>query len=190
MKLEDLGYSKKWIDYGLLTIETLRKQFSEFQKGDRNREHYRYATFVNWLNEKIGFSDLEIKQFIELAVEDSNQLMAGSAIKNLFIHSKISTAQSELIKNVLPEFGPWTNQFIQREELKKRVESENLTEELIKKCIDHREKFKENILIELIIKKSDKIETIAQFAQNGYGKSVRNLANEKLNMLGTEKNKN
>lgn len=184
MNFTDLGYTKKWLDYGLLTEEILNRQYVEFQKGeDLNIEHYRYATFLNWLNLKEYFTDVEIKNYIELALEDKDVLMAGAAVKELFTHSKISRSQFELIKQELPQFGNWTVKLIQREELKKSIENNKLTKDLVKQCINHSKQFNENILIELIIHKTNKMEIIEQFTKVDFGKKIRNLANEKLRSL-------
>ena len=184
MELEDLGYTEKWIDYGLLTEEILSDQLSKFQNDeDQNTEHYRYGTFKHWLSLKNQFTELEIVQFIELALEDSDQLMSGSAVKDLFTHPKISDDQFNLIKTELSKFGDWTVKLIQREELKKKIESEPLTEKLVQWCIDHRQLFNENFLIELIINKADEIEIVDQFNTNDFGKRIRNLANEKIKRI-------
>ncbi len=184
MELEDLGYTKKWVDYGFLTEEILDYQLSEFQKGeDQNCEHYRYGTFKNWINQKSGFTNLEIKQFIELALEDSDLIMAGSAVKDLFTNPKISNHQYDLIKKELSKFGDWTIKLIHREGLKKRLESEPLTNELVHSCIHHLQSFNENFLIELIIDKADRIEMINQFTTSDFGKKIRNLANEKIECI-------
>ncbi|MEL6537672.1 MAG: hypothetical protein AAFQ98_19785, partial [Bacteroidota bacterium] len=94
MKLEELGYTEKWMEYGLLTEEALAQQYADLQNGvDHNTEHYRYGTFMSWLNQKTEFTDAEIEEFIELAMNDSDQLMAGSAVKVLFTHPGITKYQ-------------------------------------------------------------------------------------------------
>jgi hypothetical protein len=184
MKLEDLGYTKKWVDYGLLTEEILADQISEFQEGeDQNLEHYRYGTFKSWLERKGEFTNSEISQFVELALEDSDQLMAGSAVKELFTHPNISDNQFILIKTLLPRFGNWTLKLIQREELKRRIENELLTEGLVRACIDYRQLFNENSLIELIIDKAEGIEILNLFTENDFGKGIRNRALEKIRRI-------
>ncbi len=121
MEIEELGYNHKWIEYGLLTKEILDYQLAEFQKGeDRNTEHYRYGTFRTWLRTKNHFTNREIEQFIELALNDPDQLMAGAAVKDLFTHPNISDEQFDLIKKELSKFGDWTLKLIQREELKRK----------------------------------------------------------------------
>ncbi len=179
-----MGYTEKWVDYGFLTEEILINQFSEFQKGDsKNAEHYRYGTFKYWLDPKNQFTNLEIEQFIELALEDSDQFMAGSALKELFTHPDISDHQFNLIKKELSKFGDWAIKLIQREELKKKIEREPLTKELVQACINHRQVFNENVLIELIIDKANGIEIVHQFTEKEFGQRIRNLANEKIKRI-------
>lgn len=184
MELEDLGYNQKWVEYGLLTEETLTNQLSKFQKdGDQNSEHYRYGAFKSWLDHKTEFTSLEINQFIELALGDADQIMAGSAVKALFTHRNISDNQFNLIKTELPKFGDWTIKLIQREELKKRIEREPLTKGLVQSCINYRQAFKDNVLIELVIDEADEISIVDQFTANDFGKRIKNLANEKIKII-------
>lgn len=184
MKLEDLGYTKKWFDYGLLTEEILANQISECQNGeDQNLEHYRYGSFKNWLLRKGEFTNREISQFVELALEDSDQLMAGSAVKELFTHPNISDTQFIMIKTLLPKFGNWTLKLIQRVELKRRIENEPLTEEIVQCCINYQKQFNENNLIELIIDKAERMEILNLFTANDFGKGIRNRAIEKIRRI-------
>jgi hypothetical protein len=109
--------------------------------------------------------------------------MAGSAVKDLFTHPDISDIQFYSIKKELFKLGDWTIKLIQREELKKRIETEPLTKKLVQSCINHWQIFNENVLIELIIDKADAIEIVAQFTTNDFGKRIRNLANEKIKRI-------
>lgn len=121
MELNALGYTDKWIKYGLLNKTILKTQFEKFQKGDdKNTEHYRYEAFLSWLREKESLTDQEIKNYLELALEDSDKSMAGSAAKELFTSPKIIGSQFDFIKKQLPKFGSWTNKLIKREELKRQ----------------------------------------------------------------------
>ena len=122
MTLETLGYNEKWLEYGLLDKEILKTQLAEFEKGyDVNIEHYRYATFLHWRREKEYFSDLEISHFIELALEDTDKTMSGSAVKELITSSKITNSQFHIIQKEFVKFGDWTEKVIQREILKRNL---------------------------------------------------------------------
>ncbi len=147
-------------------METLTSQLSEFKKD----EHYRYAAFLNWVNQKDQFTDVEIEEYIELALNDPNGLMAGSAVKALFICPQISESQFHLIKQKLPKFGDWTNKLIRREDLKKTIKNEKLTDDILKKCVEYSKEFKENVLIELIINRTDNAVIIEEFTKSDYGK--------------------
>lgn len=119
--MEVLGYTEKWIEYGFLTEEILQNQLAEFEKGeDQNTEHYRYGAFLYWFDQRNAFSDTEVEHYIELALNDPHELMAGSAIKELFTSSKITDTQYDLIKRELPKFGKWTTKLIQKEEIKRK----------------------------------------------------------------------
>jgi hypothetical protein len=72
---------------------------------------------------------------------------------------------------------------IQREELKRRIENELLTEGLVRACIDYRQLFNENSLIELIIDKAEGIEILNLFTENDFGKGIRNRALEKIRRI-------
>lgn len=184
MNLTDLGYSEKWLEYGILDEEILQLQFLEFQKGeDQNTEHYRYATFLNWLKQKDTFSDLEVEHFIALTLVDADKTMAGTALKELFTSSKISPAQFDFIKTKLPLFGDWTIKLINREELKKKINEGTLTKETFYQCVEHAKKFKDNILIELCIEITENTNLLLVLTSPDFGKKISTLANAKLCLI-------
>ncbi len=181
MKLQDLGYTNKWIEYGFIDLEIIKIQLDEFNKGnDLNAEHYRYRTFINWLESKDAFTDIEIENYFKLASEDPDSLMAGSAVKELFISSKITNSQFELIKSKLPELGNWTKKLILRESLKRRILNEKLSKELVDQCIIYKKEFNDSLLIELIIKATNEVEFLIDFTNGDFGKRIKNLAIEKI----------
>jgi hypothetical protein len=191
MDLAKLGYTQKWMEYGFLTEEALNLQLVEFDKGeDPNTEHYRYRTFQNWLASKTNVTDNEIQQFIELSKEDTDAVMAGSAVRELFTSSIISEDQFELIRLKLPAFGDWTRKLILREVLTKRLQKEEITTELFNECFAYKKEFKDNRLMVVIIEQTNNKELLAEFASNGSGKRMRTLAQKKLNKVIREEAKN
>ncbi|OJJ15401.1 hypothetical protein BKI52_38965 [marine bacterium AO1-C] len=123
MGLNDLGYSDKWIEYGFLNDKMLKLQLDEFHLGnDPNPEHYRYKSFLNWLDKREKLLDQEVINFIELALEDSDQTMAGSALKELLTSAKITEKQFQLIKPEFARLGEWATKVIEREVLKRKNE--------------------------------------------------------------------
>lgn len=179
-----LGYTEKWFDYNFLNEETLLSQITEFEKGDeQSTEHYRYASFQNWLEAKESLTNEEIENYIELALNDEDERMGGSAIKALFVSSKISDKQFDLLKVKLPQFGEWTEKLISREVLIRRLKSEELSEDLFNLCYKYKTDFNDNRLLIGIIKKTDNYEYLSMFENMEVGKKMKTLASNKLSKL-------
>ncbi len=186
MNFENLGYTEKWLVYGILNESLLQEQLLEFKKGhDTNTEHYRYGTLLNWITVKNCFTEKEIENFIELALADVDKMMAGSAMKALFTCHKLNELQFEKIKQTLPAFGEWTGSLIQREVLWRRLNEEKLTQELFEECILLGDKS----LLEWIINNSNNIEYISELSENGSSKRIRNLAKVMLKRIRKAANK-
>ena len=184
MDLNDLGYTYKWMQYGLINEDILEQQFIEFEKGeDQNTEHYRYGSFLNWLRQKGSLSDLEIDHYIELALDDPDQLMSGSAVRELFLSKQITENQFLYIKKRLPEFGDWTTKLIRQQELIRRLHNEPLSKEVIEEVLHFSKEYKYNYLLQLIIEIADKEEFLLPFMQNDFGRKIRNQAKERLREL-------
>lgn len=185
-----LGYTKKWIEYSFLNEEILAKQIIEFDKGDRgNAEDFRAASFTEWLEGKKKLTNNEVSNYIELAKDDIDRRMSGAAIKNLFVSSKISDEQFEMIKRKLPQFGEWTKKLVSREVLKRRLNDEELTSELFELCYNYKREFEDNRLLVSIIEKTKDVEFLSLFSELEIGKRIKTLANNKLNQLERAANK-
>lgn len=184
MNLEKLGYTEKWIQYGIINVELLENQLDEYHSsGDHNTEHYRYGAFLNWLKSKKGFTNKEIERYLELASEDSNKLMAGSAVKELFKSTLLTDEQFDQIKINLSQCGEWTNKLIQKETLKRRINKKSLSNELFEGCINYTKHFKDNSLLEWLLKSPIKLEFLHQLKSNDFSKRIRNKAKLNLQMV-------
>lgn len=184
MDILKLGYTKKWIDYNFLTEEILSKQNAEFEKEEgKPAEHYRYTSFVNWLEGKEVLTNEEVNNYIELCTHDKDDRMSGSAIKDIFVSKKISDEQFEIIKLKLPQFGEWTEKLITREVLIRRVNRERMSPSLFKLCYDYKVKFKDNRLLLNIIKQTNDSQCLAFFSELDVGKKLKTLAQNKLKKL-------
>lgn len=176
-----LGYSRKWLEYGILDQKELKIQIKEFEESDdKNTEHYRYGTFINWLQKKDSLTLREIKNYIELAKDDEIETMGGSAIKELFKSPILNEEQYEYIKSRLPEFGKWTKKLISREDLLKEILYKKITFDLFLKCWEHKKKFKENWLIEVILDKTENTEILEFIINSSISKKIKNHAQNKL----------
>ena len=179
-----LGYTEKWFDYSFLDEETLLKQITEFEKEDENKaEDFRLASFKKWLEGKKELTDEEVNDYMELAQNDADERVSGSAMTDLFVSTKISDQQFEVVKNKLPQFGDWTEKIITREVLTKRINGEILTVELFNLCYKYKADFNDNRLLIGIIKKTDSPEFLSMFANMEVGKKIKTLAKNKLNQI-------
>ena len=184
MDILKLGYTKKWIEFNFLTEKTLSKQIVEFEKEEfKNAVPFRYASFKKWLESKQEITNEDVGNYIELAIEDIDDRMSGSAIKDLFVSSKISEEQFEIIKLKLPLFGEWTQKLITREVLLRRVKSERISPELFKLCYDYKVKFKDNRLLINIIKETNDSQCLSFFSELDVGKKLKTLAQNKLKKI-------
>ena len=182
--MERLGYTQKWLEYNFLNKKILTAQLAEFEKADeQNTAHYRYTSFVNWLEGKKKLTDKEVNNYIHLAKEDTDERMAGSAITDLFVSTKISDKQFETIESRLPEFGEWTKKLITREVLIRRVNKEKLTMELFQLCFKYKNEFNDNRLLISIIKQTNDVEFLSLFSEIKIGKKIKTLASNKLNQI-------
>lgn len=99
MDLKLLAYTPKWIEYGFLTQEQYNLQLIEFEKvEDTNKEHYRYRSFIDFIEEKSAFKDDDISHFLELVEMDVDQAMASSALVQLLKSKKLTPSQYMNVK--------------------------------------------------------------------------------------------
>lgn len=182
--LKQLNYHSNWLDFGFLTPELLSLQFENFHQGDdKNTEHFRYGCFLNFIKKHQEFSDLQIEQFIILAQQDDDNLMAGSALKTLFECGKLTSKQYESVKKELVNFGDWAIKLIEQHRLINTLSSNALTIELLKECFDFSKNYQTNILLEIIIDKTSDKDILEKFTTDDFGKKIRNLAKQKLKQL-------
>jgi hypothetical protein len=188
MQLASLGYTDKWIEYNFLDKKTFDLQLKAFEQAeDKNTANFRYRTFINWLQAKSRLSNQEIEHFLELAMEDTDKLMAGNAIKELFTSSVISEGQFKSLTLKLPEFGDWTKKLITREVLGKRLDAEEITKELYQECLQYKKEFKDNRLLIQMIGKTENPDILSDFSNNGSGKRIRTIAEKRLKQINRNK---
>lgn len=179
--LEKLEYTQNWLDFGILSEEFLVKQLAEFEQGeDKNTEHFRYATFSQFIRKHDRFSDLQVQNFIHLVEQDNDNLMAGSALKGFYQCGKLTPSQFESVEQALCNFGSWAEKVIEQNRIMIALDTLPLTADLIQQCIDFKEKYQSNILIQIIIEKTDDKAILERFITLAFGKTIRNLANQKL----------
>ncbi|WP_052600363.1 hypothetical protein [Aureispira sp. CCB-QB1] len=110
-------------------------------------------------------------------------MMGGAAVKDLFLSSILTKDQYEYLKPRFLEFGKWTLKIISRQDLLKKLNSEETTFELFLKCWEHKKQFKENLLIEVILEKTEEIRILEFISNAEISKKIKHRALFKLNQL-------
>lgn len=187
MNLSKLQYHPKWIDFSFISEEEVFHQNQLFDQGeDKNTEHFRYGTFLKWMADRDVFTRQEIEQFVELAMLDPNQTMAGSAVSTLFTSSRLSHEQLTWLKLQLPKFGDWTKKLISREELKRKIKQKPLDASLLEECFKHKKAYNENTLFELRILITEDQAILENLLRRVSSKKIKNLAKNKLRKTSSE----
>ena len=76
-KLRALGYTRAWLDSGVLDDAEVHRQHAAFQiDEDQNPEHWRARTFAAFVDARAGFSDAQLAALVALtdAGPDGNDL--------------------------------------------------------------------------------------------------------------------
>ena len=65
--LKRLGYTREWLDYGIITTEYLIAQHLEIESSeDQNAEHYRCGAFEDFLKSKAALTETDIVNIFKL----------------------------------------------------------------------------------------------------------------------------
>lgn len=170
-----LGYTVKWLDYGLLTPELLSAQIHTFKHAEnKNPEHYRYASFRNYLADKEILTDEELTRYIGLAMTDEDRVIAGAALVDVF-KTQLTQTQFHTLIAQLETLGTWTSTVISRQILLRRLKQEVLTEALFEECFAQGD----NVVQEYLIHLSNR-EQLQILASKGRTKRIRSMALEQL----------
>jgi len=171
-----LGYTVKWLDYGLLTQELLSEQLHAFRSGDdKNTEHYRYGAFRNYLRTKETLTDVEFANYTQVASSDQNQVMAGAALIDLFTKIRLSDDQFDKLIAHLKALGDWPENMINRHTLLRKLKQQKLTDALFRECFEKGD----NVVQEYLVGIADR-EQLQVLALEGRTKKIRSMALEQL----------
>jgi hypothetical protein len=179
IELAKLGYNDRWIDSGILTIEVLNCQLMAFDKNaETNTEHFRYATFLNYLKTRNGLNDLELENYLSITLGDNDQTMAGSATAALFDKVDLTDQQFYRVIVALRSFGDWSEKLIIRHQLLRALRTVGLNVEIFEKCISSGDSVIHKYL--LAIADSTQLQILSV---KGGNKAIRNIAEQKLKHL-------
>jgi len=116
-KLKTLEYNKIWLEDGILTIDLLNIQFNEYLKGtDKNKEHYRYTTFSNYLQSRPFLSDCQLSSLLDAIQIDPDSSLAHAMALDILKTKSLQKLQFEFVeKNLIQLFGNDMLKYIERE---------------------------------------------------------------------------
>lgn len=176
--MEKLGYSQKWLEYGILDKEMFLKQLEDFKDtGHSGFEHYRYGAFIHWLKSRKSATNKEITNYIDLALSDEDQAMGESAIVELLGVSWLESEHFELVKIHAAKLGDWAKKKIKRHELLRDLKDRSLDNDLFNACL----KQQDSIVHEALIEHPDITKEMMKFlSEKGANKAVRNRAIQHL----------
>lgn len=116
-QLSELGYTPRWMEYGVLTSEILALQYAHWKANEDGggAEHYRYASFRNFLHNKTALTDAECEQYAHLATIDGDSVMAGAAMVDILRMPILTEKQFLRLAEELSDYGAWTEKIIVKE---------------------------------------------------------------------------
>jgi len=81
---EPLLFSQKWWDLGIVTSEMVKRFESEYNAGvDRNKEHYRWRAYTDFLKNNSTLSRNTFMELYKLGEKDPDETMGGSMMREL-----------------------------------------------------------------------------------------------------------
>ena len=182
-KLAKLGYTRLWLDYGVLTIEYFLVQEQEFNHSDdKFTEHYRYRAFTDYLSSKSQLSDTEFENYLKLTLADEDPLMAGAAATDLF-RKRIDLTEHQFHKlcKTLGHFGEWTNKVVIRQTLLRKLKQNKMTTDLFRECIENGDSVVHGCILEIADKNQ-----LQELVLKGSNKRIKKIAAKKLKELSNK----
>ncbi len=179
-ELTILGYTSKWIEYGILSLEQLKKDLSEFRQpnSDRSTEHYRYKVLIEYVDSKREFSDDEIDRLLELLVQDTDPAMAHSFVIFDLLKRDVLTDQ---------QFTSFKSHPLAKEadisraysicNLLRSLQRDGLTIKVLDRCIEEGDAKVHKMLLEYT---DLPYKAILALSKSGANKAVCNIAKQRL----------
>lgn len=174
--MANLGYSTLWVEYGILNTDYFQDQENRYvSSDDKNSEHYRYQTLMNYLSAKTQLTDNEFENYLQIVYSDIDPTMAGSAAVSLFSKIELTEFQFEKLCNELCRFGDWTGKIITRQIIFRELGKGILTGKLFNDCLDSND----SVIQEYILDMLDKYQ-LQQLVINGANRTIKSIASNKL----------
>ncbi len=173
-----LHYDPKWLEYGFLDVDLLRKQTEVFHTEEAPRcEHYRYAAFRRVLTSRNSLDEELLARYIELAQRDEDAGMAQAALVDLIMWKGLREAQWEELSR-RPEFAaPYFQKLFQRRRLLAQLDANPLPTDLFEQCLANQDATVQRHLLSKSALTKEQFQTLSE---QGATRAIRNLANDQL----------
>lgn len=178
-QLDALGYSADWLDFGVLSLDTLNRQTDDFRTGrDPNTEHYRYDTFRTYLCGSGALSDAELSNYMALADHDPDPAMASAALVDLFRLTDLTDSQFARLCEHLEGRGEGTAKIARRQRLLRRMRGQHLTDDLFYEGLDSGDATVQRHMLPIA-----SLEQLRHVAERGVSRKVRDEATRRQRAL-------
>jgi hypothetical protein len=114
--LTKLGYSKDWLNNGILTENILTEQYRKLCLGEDDKtEHYRFRTLCDYFKSKAFFDNNILRHILQLLQNDVDISMASSATILLLKNKALTDPQFDTVADFLKAtFGERTIKYIDK----------------------------------------------------------------------------
>jgi len=178
--LRELGYTREWLEAGVVDEHFLRQQYEEYLRSDdKNQEHYRAGAFFQFLQNKDSLSDAEIEAIIHLRDEGPDGCdFSGGRIMGLLDSPVLSDEQYEELARYFMSIEPGYEEQYVRRSIGLRIWSQGLADEV-------REDIKrsDDSVLHRAMLEHEEVDRkhLLWLEEHGGNKAIRNRARQKVN---------
>lgn len=178
--INQLGYTPAWFDLGIVNAEYVQNQYGIFLRSDdKNPEHYRHGTFLEYLRKQERLSDDQFNAILRLSDDGPDKVdLTSNRYHELLISSILTDKQLSVFSETkkFQESRSLRRLFL-RLELQKKLIDEGLTEELFALLLDTDDG---DLHLNLLDHPDLRRGQLQQLAEYGANKPIRNRANAML----------
>lgn len=179
--LQQLGYSRRWLETGVLNLPTLLQQWEGYGTAERPAsEHCRFATFRQYLSSRSKLSDIELAAYLELAHQDPDQSMAQAALMAVAFWPHLTPMQYAALEQDPRFAAPVFQKRFQRERWLRDLAEMPLTSDRFAAAFASGDREVQRYLVtrpELTLPQA------LQLAEQGINRTVRHLATQRVQQL-------
>lgn len=166
-----LGYSKAWIDLGILGESDLSHR--HLHAGSEHPEHLRYRDLMSWLSKKQTLSDDETQRLLDLLARDPDNTMATSVLISLVERQNLSLSQLRLVAQKEAQFASPLAKKVAEARIRASVRVDGITDELFQQAVELELK---EVQLEMIRSGQLSSDQLEQLGTRGATRAVQNTA--------------